>query len=178
MLTTAQHQSTQTQKEYQQTTSIAFTAQRNFTYDALDLGIERQLTKVKFVHNVAAHYEKLRNNKKCTHAIHFKQPHALPLNLLILALHSKKLSSKRKSQLYTQLIVKSHINISGFSIITPISALLIALTSANKGSHSTVQDSPQNQIDIDLSPTVNHLLTGFNCKNPSNVESLELESVE
>ena len=51
------------------------------------------------------------------------------------------------------------------------------MTSANECSHSTIKDSPQNQIDINLSPTVNNLLTGFDCKNPKNVESLELESV-
>ena len=64
------------------------------------------------------------------------------------------------------------------SIVTTFTTLLIAFTSANVGSHSTVQDSPQNQIDINLSPTVNNLLTGFDCKNPTNVESLELESME
>ena len=56
--------------------------------------------------------------------------------------------------------------------------MLIAFTSANVGSHSTVKEPPQDQVDINLSPTVNNLLTGFDCKNPTNVESLELESVE
>ena len=55
---------------------------------------------------------------------------------------------------------------------------LRAVTSANEGSHSTIQDSPQNQTDISRSPTVNNLLTGFDCKNPTIVESLELNSVE
>ena len=64
------------------------------------------------------------------------------------------------------------------SIVTTFTTLLIAFTSANVGSHSTAQDPPQDQIDINLSPTVNNLLTGFDCKNPTNVESLELESVE
>ena len=64
------------------------------------------------------------------------------------------------------------------SIVTTFTTLLIAFTSANEGSHSTIQDSPENRIDINLSPTVNNLLTGFDCKNPTNVESLELESVE
>ena len=76
------------------------------------------------------------------------------------------------------MIVKTLINMSYLSIVTTFTTLLIAFTSANVGSHSTVQDSPQNQIDINLSPTVNNLLTGFDCKNPTNVESLELESVE
>ena len=64
------------------------------------------------------------------------------------------------------------------SIVTTFTTLLIAFTSANVDSHSSVQDSPQNQIDINLSLAVNNLLTGFDCKNPTNVESLELESVE
>ena len=76
------------------------------------------------------------------------------------------------------MIVKTLINMSYLSIVTTFTTLLIAFTSANVGSHSTVKDPPQDQIDINLSPTVNNLLTGFDCKNPTNVESLELESVE
>ena len=67
---------------------------------------------------------------------------------------------------------------SDLSIITTFWTLLIALLSANKGSDSMIHDSPQNQIDIDLSPSVNNLFAGFNCKNPANVESFELESVK
>ena len=76
------------------------------------------------------------------------------------------------------MIVKPLINMSCLSIVTAFTALLIAFTSANVDSHSTVKDPPQDQIDINLSPNVNNLLTGFDCKNPTNVESLELESVE
>ena len=116
--------------------------------------------------------------KKRTYAIHFKQTYELSLSLPLLALHSNKLSSKRKFQLYIQLIVKTHINMSYLSIVTNFLTLLIALTSANKCLHSTIQDSPHNQIDINLSPTVNNIFTCFDCKTPTNVESLELESVE
>ena len=76
------------------------------------------------------------------------------------------------------MVVKHLINMSCLSIVTTFTTLLVAFTSANVGSHSTVKDPPQDQVDINLSPTVNNLLTGFDCKNPTNVESLELESVE
>ena len=46
------------------TTSIAFTAQRNFTFGALDFQNEGQLMKVTSVYNANTHIEKLRNNTK------------------------------------------------------------------------------------------------------------------
>ena len=52
------------------------------------------------------------------------------------------------------------------------------MTSANEKSHSTIQDCPQTLIDIDISPAVHKLLVGFDGKNPTIVDSLELESVE
>ena len=66
-------------------------------------------------------------------------------------------------------------NMSYFSIITPFSILLIALTSANESLHSAIQAYAQNQLNIDQSPTGNNLLTGFDCKNLTNIEFLELE---
>ena len=48
----------------------------------------------------------------------------------------------------------------------------------NKTSSSNEDVSIKKDLINNISPTINNLLIGFDCQNPSEVDSFELESVE
>ena len=90
-------------------------------------------------------------------------------------------NEKHQKHNTNQLLINHQANMTCLTIATTLLLLLnVPSTYANQNETSTSsEDNSINENWIDnISPTINNLLVGFDCQNPTEVDSFELESVE
>ena len=107
-------------------------------------------------------------------------PHIIanPIHVLF---PSCAVNEKHQKNNMNQLLINHQANMTCLIIATTLLLLLnVPSTYANQNkTSSSSEDISINEDWIDnISPTINNLLVGFECQNPTEVDSFELESVE
>ena len=107
-------------------------------------------------------------------------PHiiAKPIHVL---LPPYAVNEKHQKHNMNQLLINHQANMTCLIIATTLLFLLnVPSTYANQNETSSYsEDISINENSMDnVSPTINNLLVGFDCQNPTEVDSFELESVE
>ena len=148
----------------------------HFTLDALVSQKDVQSMKVTSVPSVSARFEHIITMHKPEEAT----PHiiAKPIHVLLPAY---AVNEKYQKHNMNQLLIYHQDNMTCLIIAATLLFLLnVPSTYANQNETSSYnEDISINENWIDkISPTFNNLLVGFDCQNPTEVDSFELESVE
>ena len=90
-------------------------------------------------------------------------------------------NEKHQEHNKNQLLINHQANMTCLIITTTLLLLLsVPSTYANQNKTSSSNEDVSIKEDLidNISPTINNLLIGFDCQNPTEVDSFELESVE
>ena len=132
--------------------------------------------KVTSVPSVSARFEHIITRHKPEQAT----PHIVPKPIHVL-LPPYDVNEKYQKHNMNQLLIYHQANMTCLIIATTLLFLLnVPSTYANQNETSSYNEDisiNENWID-NISPTINNLLVGFDCQNPTEVDSFELESVE
>ena len=91
--------------------------------------------------------------------------------------HYMLLIKKHQEHNKNQLLITKQTNMTGLTLLLLLS---VPSTCANQTKTSSSNEDVSIKEDLidNFSPTINNLLIGFDCQNPKEVDSFELESVE
>ena len=147
-----------------------------FTSGVLASLKDAQSMKVTSAPSVTACFEHIITMHKPEQAT----PHiiAKPIHVL---LPPYAVNEKHQKHNMNQLLINHQANMTCLIIATTLLFLLnVPSTYANQNETSSYsEDISINENSMDnVSPTINNLLVGFDCQNPTEVDSFELESVE
>ena len=144
----------------------------HFTSSVLASLKDAQSMKVISAPNVNAHF-------KHTFTMHKQEqgtPHitTTPNHALI---PPNAVNEKHQEHNKNQLLITNQTNMTCLALL-----LLLSVPSTyanqNKTSSSNEDVSIKEDLIDNISPTINNLLIGFDCRNPTEIDSFELESVE
>ena len=87
-------------------------------------------------------------------------------------------NEKHQEHSKNQLLITNQTNIT--CLMTFLLLLSVSSTYANQNKTSSSNEDVSIKEDLieNIPPTINNLLIGFDCQNPTEVDSFELESVE